>query len=445
MALWKRIFDRGSQPEVITRFKPGRFSDAHKPQENYKSWNESMICFEIEDYRDSITHFLEYLREGDGTNIDVVSHHKHLKFSIKQGSNTIFGRMTGDRMFAFAVLVEAHEYSDVLLGRLLEKNYHLDFCRYALDDKNRLVLVFDSYVQDANPYKLYFGLKELAIHADKMDDLILSEFHLNESNGTPASGSTENRVAKIKSDFFYRKLRKLKYDIDEGYLSEVNDNAAVIYAVLSVFYKLDYLLTPHGHSVEIIECAHKSYYADQTLAVEQRLAHLIDALDQLLHIPPEKLRSEWYDVTYTFGITPPIDLYMFKPKVSGDLGRIDWYISQNRFDEAGSIIEYVIGYLFFDYSLDPLLNDLLAMYYRISEASLYSEMGEENRLLSKTGKLNSGNIKKAFEKIIEAHEDHYDNTRIKLDVLKFGSIYHFGQSLLHMLSNSSFTTKISFR
>ena len=39
-----------------------------------------------------------------------------------------------------------------------------------------ITLLFDTMMEDAFPYKLYYALKELALHADKHDDLLLNEF-----------------------------------------------------------------------------------------------------------------------------------------------------------------------------------------------------------------------------------------------------------------------------
>ena len=64
-----------------------------------------------------------------------------------------------------------------LLRRLIEHNYGLKYSRYALDAEGYITIVFDTFLLDGSPYKLYYALKEIATHADKQDDLLISEFN----------------------------------------------------------------------------------------------------------------------------------------------------------------------------------------------------------------------------------------------------------------------------
>ena len=41
---------------------------------------------------------------------------------------------------------------------------------------NLIVMKFNTYLLDGSPYKLYDALKEIALNADKVDDLLLDEF-----------------------------------------------------------------------------------------------------------------------------------------------------------------------------------------------------------------------------------------------------------------------------
>jgi hypothetical protein len=58
----------------------------------------------------------------------------------------------------------------------MEANHRLNFSRFALDNDNHLCIVFQTGALDASPLKLLHALRELAINADKKDDLLLEEF-----------------------------------------------------------------------------------------------------------------------------------------------------------------------------------------------------------------------------------------------------------------------------
>jgi len=63
-----------------------------------------------------------------------------------------------------------------VMRRLLEMNFSLFYTRSAMDENNTLCLVFDSEVSAASPNKLYYGMRELATKADRLDDMLLADF-----------------------------------------------------------------------------------------------------------------------------------------------------------------------------------------------------------------------------------------------------------------------------
>ena len=319
MGIWNRIFQSNDRAEVLALGQFGRFSDAYKPAERYGHWDEAVRHFDRGEFKDALSRFFAYLQNDDGDNTVVDEQSRNFDFQLIQGSKKIIGFCVEDRLIVTATLVKADAYSTGLLRRLLEKNYALNYCRYALDENNQLTVVFDSFIQDANPYKLYFGLKELAIEADKMDDLILSEFKDMLPHHAGHTRQINEQYIGVKEQFYLTQLQVLKNDVEDGYLKKTRDPNVIIYAVLSTFYKIDYLLTPHGRSTEIIEKAHKEYFADSTRPVELRVSSLMTALDELLLVSSDELRRELYEVIYTFGINPPIDLYQAHASIQTEI------------------------------------------------------------------------------------------------------------------------------
>ncbi len=438
MGIWNRIFQRIDPADIPAPGHFGRFSDAYKKTEQYSRWDSAMQAFDDQNYRDTLHHFLLYLLNDEEDNIIVDDKSRNMDFSIIQGSKKITGQFLDDRLFAISHLVSGSSYSTGLLRRLLEKNYELNYCRYALNKEGQITIIFESFIKDANPYKLFFGLKELAIHADKMDDLILIEFEELKAQDAGHTRPVSEELATIKSDFYFSKLGILDNELKNGYLKRSRDPNSIIYSILSTFYKIDFLLAPHGKSTELIEGAHKSYFSEGTRSVELKVQALMNAVDKVMDIPTEDLHKEWYDVIYTFGINPPIDLYQAQSSIQTEIKKVDWYIENNEFDEAKAVTGFIIGYILFDYSVDHLLKSLLTMYYRVIDADYFTRLGYKSEFISKKGGLNKNKISAEFKRIIDVYEDEFHNVVIPLNRLNYTTTYHFGQSLLHLILNSKF-------
>ena len=66
--------------------------------------------------------------------------------------------------------------SNAVMRRLLDLNFSLRYTRFAVDEKNTLCQLFDTPMTMASPNKLYYGLRELAKYADRMDDKLVIDF-----------------------------------------------------------------------------------------------------------------------------------------------------------------------------------------------------------------------------------------------------------------------------
>ena len=439
MGIWNRIFQRDEASELTSSAQFGRFSDAYKMVERYAHWDRALQHFDDEAFHDVILELFAYLQNDESDNAFVHQNSGNLDFYLIQGSKKLVGQCIDNRLVVTANIVSGESYSTGLLRRLLDKNYALNYCRFALDDQNQLTAIFDSFLQDSNPYKLYFGLKELAIQADKIDDLILSEFKGMKPRDAGHTRPVTNEIIKIKSDFYYLKLKGLKNDLEHGFLKKARDPNIIIYSILSVFYKLDYLLVPHGRSTEYIEHAHKEYFSDGTRPVELRVASLMTAVDELLLIPDDELCKEWYEVIYTFGINPPIDLYQAHTKLQTEIKKIEWYIENDEYDHARVVTGFIIGYILFDYSVDHLLKDLLTIYYRVTNEAFFHQLGFQSNFVSDKGKLRKKQIETVIKQIIERHESTFHIVKIPIEQLDYKDVHRFGLSLLSMLLASSFS------
>ena len=185
----------------------GRFTDAFKPKAKSDFWSKSEKLFEEKNYMDSYDAFFNYLKDDSINNVSWKRENNHIAFEFEQGTKTIHGSINENKITAQTDIAEFEKLSVAFMRRLMEMNYSLYYTRFALKD-NGIYLKFDSGVADGHPRKLYYALKELAIRADKQDDLLLDDFSMLK----PADNSGIEEIPAEEKEIKYEFFRKWMED-----------------------------------------------------------------------------------------------------------------------------------------------------------------------------------------------------------------------------------------
>ena len=171
---WYAKEEETEQPNI--RF--GRYTDSYKLPGNYEAWDKALLSFENGQYLDSYTHFFNYLRDEQEDNVRFWREGEQIHFELFQGSKKITGFANKHKVKAESKIAKTEKLNVGFMRRLIEKNFTLEYSRFSLDPENNICILFDTYTLDGSPYKLYYALKEVAINADKQDDLLLDEFRM---------------------------------------------------------------------------------------------------------------------------------------------------------------------------------------------------------------------------------------------------------------------------
>lgn len=185
----------------------GRFTDAYKSTEQYEAWDKAVLHFENRDFQDAIAEFINYIQDTSEHNVSKLASGA-LDFDILQGSKTIMVRTKNGQIRVNCKIAHADQLHIGFMRRLLDLNYELKYVRYGLSEDEVIQLLFDTALEDASPYKLYFALKELAIHADKQDDLLVDEFSFLKPIRSGQIESLPVAEVKLKTDFSIHLLIK---------------------------------------------------------------------------------------------------------------------------------------------------------------------------------------------------------------------------------------------
>lgn len=434
MSFFNKLFSHSrpsdSQPEVSF----GRYSDTYKEDEQYLLWDESLAAFEEGDYAKSYALFFRYLRDDEQDNVSWEQDGANFTFQIYQGSKKITGFIDDNLIKAEAKIATSDALNIGFLRRMIELNYNLKYGRYALDREDNLTLIFDSYLVDGSPYKLYYAFKELAVNADKQDDLLISEFEMLHPVNIGHVKEIPEEEKNAKFEFVQAAIQELFDTVDQSKLNNEQYSGGVAYAMLDTCYKLDYLVKPEGPTMEALERIHRLYFSQNNKRTLEKNAEIRKELEKIRDKSREELSAELYRTSATFGITSPTNHNQFGAFIDGELHHMDWYV-ENRYEEiACSIPGYIVGYCLFNFALPLPDRQLLHLYYQVMEPAYFTSLGFDVPFYEEeSGKFKRKAIRKALEQVQRENQQAFPKFRPDFSMLDFTSRHSFAKSYLLML------------
>src|SRR5690606_30026795 len=123
--------------------------------------------FKEKNYAETFAALFDYLTDEEEGNVTFRADGQKFEFTITQGSKKIHGTCDGEYIRAEVPLAIMEQSNNAVMRRLLELNYTLYYSHTAMAKDNTLYMVFETSVSSADPNKLYYGLRELAIKADR--------------------------------------------------------------------------------------------------------------------------------------------------------------------------------------------------------------------------------------------------------------------------------------
>ncbi len=436
MSWFKKFRQKPPASNVFNAYAFGRFSDAFKTPEKYDIWDESIGLFDEGKRFSAYRRFFEYLKNEGGKNVFVTSDQGALQFEIIQGSKSIRGTITSKNIFIQALMASEEEYPDELLLDLLTENYNLKFCKYTLN-KKQLLLVSHSLVQVTSPYKLYYTLKEIALTADKKDDLIYSKFGLM----NPSSKKMQPRERKLVSyQFITDLLRKVLTIKDVGPIDTKKYPSALRYLLLAAAYKVDFLIKPEGLLMDYLEKIDRLAFSGQSNDPNTINEEILNVFDLILQIPKERMMEELYVTDATFGFNPVIRSAQIRDTIFSELPTLDWYVEQEAFHYAEAIVDFIVGYLLFNFSVPPPCKALFLLYYRIRDPEYFKNIGMVDVSFNISKKF-PATVKKEIKKILKQYENSFPYAKAPIELLEYENRPLFYKRYLEMIAEINFTPR----
>jgi hypothetical protein len=440
MGFFDRLFKSNpgqAAPQPDIRF--GRYTDSYKTPINYQGWEQSLLAFEQEQYHNAYLAFFQYLRDEKEDNIRWWKDEAGiLHFELYQGSKKIYGFANEQRLRAEAKIAHAATPNVGFMRRLIERNFILQFSRFAMDEGNNLCIVFDTYHLDGSPYKIYQALKELAVNADKQDDLLLDEFNTLEAVDATHLVEIPEQEKAAKYQFILAEINAVLQESVEGKLNKEQYPGGFAYLLLYLIYKLDYLIKPEGYMTEELERLQRFYFAKDNKPNGEKNQLILKDLHKLTERPQVEFYKEMYRVRATFGITTPVNHDRLVALIDTELNNMDWYADNGHEVIALAIPGFIVTSALFNFALPKPDRDLFHLYLQIMEGSYFKNLGMPNDFVDHNGQLNKKAIRKAMEEIVADNDDLYPNFNVKTS-LDFDSKVEFAKSFLLMVRNLDLT------
>jgi hypothetical protein len=432
MGILERIFGLGSshkndQPDIPF----GRYSDAHKSDEQQKLFDLSLECFEKGEHLAAYQYFFDFIRdETGGDNIQVREEEGVLHFEFWQGSRIITGTAGPEKVKAMSKVAKADDLNVGFLRRLMEANFNLKFSRFGLDPDNNLCILFDSKALDASPLKLLHALRELAIHADKQDDLLLDEFKTLAPAEIRNFGDIPATEKEVKYQFIQREIKAAFDAIDSGKPDPNQYPGTFAYLLLALAFKLDYLTKPEGFMMDILERIHGIYFAKNHLTPQVKVQHIRKEYQKLLDRPKEEFFKEMYRTRSTFGVNPAVPHGSLVSFIEGEIPNMEWPIQQGFLPLALAVPQYVVGFTLFHQAPPKPDRDLMHLFYQVTEVDFFRELGFSVPFVEQSGRLQKSAIIKEINRIVSKHKPLFPKFKINTDSIDFGSEVLFAKTFL---------------
>lgn len=413
----------------------GRYSDNNKSVTQMKAWYRAEDLFKQRHYRAALEAFFQYLTDEVENNVAVSKTDSSFQFTLYQGNVRIDGRIDGQRIVAMTTMATMPNPSPAVMRRVLELNSNLYYSHTALDAEQRLCMLFQSEIATANPSKLYFGLRELAVIADKQDDLLVADFsdlrrfpHEHISKLTPEE-------LRVKFQFFTKWINQALADV-----AALNADAfagTVAYLLLAALYRIDFLILPHGALLLQMEKIHGLYWEqknERTLVARNK--GIADALRKLGDYPLEVFEKSIYRSPHTFSIASPQPSEKYRDNILVSVKDSRWYIENNFANIACQILEYGLLFSQFGASVPKVQTDLTILFEAVLYPSFFKALGFDPVFYDEAeARLNPAAIRAAIDQILVPFLPKYPHLRWAHDQVSYDNRYAFCASFAMQVAN----------
>jgi hypothetical protein len=283
---------------------------------------------------------------------------------------------------------------------------------------------FDSTTETASPSKLYYGLKELSTKADKQDDLLVQDFAMLETLDSEHIIPIPNEEKEIKFQYLQKWVQQILDTI--GALDADKFSGGISYLLLSLLYRIDYLITPEGKLLNQLETIAAIYFKKDERSAVEKNRDMVEIYKQILVRTKEDVFTYLFRSKFTFAIVAPQNYKAVSDSIHGANGSMVWYRDNSHPFIATQVMEYGLSYCQYSYSLPRVITELFNLYNHINYSDYFAALGyTEHYYNAATNQFNTGAIAEKIKTIQDKWRDKYPNMDFKVQNLRFDNLVNF--------------------
>jgi hypothetical protein len=434
--VFDKLFAWRKKKKTVPGVSFGRYSDNNKTVEKVNRWTEGDTLSKQQKYHECLDAFFEYLRDDDQQNVMYERNDKEGKFHFYQGSKIVRGEFNEKHLQAQVTLAKMPQPSVAVMRRLLEMNFNLYYSRYALDG-DRLCMRFDSEIKTANPNKLYYGLKELATKADKQDDLLVDEFTLLQPLDTDHIIPVPDTEKEVKFNFLQKWIKETL-----EYINTVDSekfSGGIAYLLLSLSFRIDYLVIPEGKLLHDLEKIVDIYYRKDEKSITDKNNGMIDGFRKMQERSKEQVFPFLFRSKHVFSIVSPQNHKAVSDAINGAAQNMVWYRDNNHPFIASKVLEYGLSFCQYSYSLPKPLSDLFRLFMHINYSDYFTALGFSETLYDPSlNRFEEESIGDQVEEIIMTWQQKYPRLQFKVKNLRYSNLVAFNDSFTAEIEKMNF-------
>jgi len=440
MGIFDRLLQKKTKDDPSLLDEPnmqfGKYSDRNKTHEQYESWDKSVNLFKEKKYLDAYLEFFNYLKDKETENVTYSKEGHRINFSFIQGSKIVHGTLNEREVQAEAEVARFEQQNIAVMRKLLQENYYLYFSKFAVRN-DIYTLKYFSPVEDAHPSSMYYALKELATEADMWDDVLVAEFDSVQAINIEHIEEISNNEKQIKLKYFRKWINET--------INRVNDldgdkyTGPISYSLLTLAFKIFYLLAPEGTLLDDIRFIQGIFYQEDEHTPKEKNLMMLEEFNNLQAKSDEEILKSFYKVKATFAVTQPTTHAIVAEFIEKELEKAIWYIENNHPEIVQDICEYILSYINFSHGIPAVANDMLLILWRLLNPEIFDELGFKHHFIDHdTKKPDVDNIKKRIAHIISHSKKRHGRIEFNAERLDFSSRINFAISFFKEFKNLNY-------
>ena len=415
----------------LPKITVGRYSDNNKSLMQLRLWDNAERLFKEGKFIASINEFFNYLKDETIDNVLFEKYESDYKFEIIQGSKIVRGVGNSKNLHATVSMVRMPELYVPVMRRLLENNFKLFYSKYALNN-DLLLMKFDTEIDSANPNKLYYALKELAVASNRQSYLLIKDFPLLERVDSEHNLNIEPEEGKIKISFMRTWINEAFDKIEK---LDINKNAnGIAIILLNLIYSLDYFLCPHGNlAIELNRIQEINKQKDMPSQIQKNRL-MREGIEVINNTEDAEIFKSLTREISTFSIRQPKTISIVQENIRESHKKMDWYKSNGYYDISNIIAVYGFSVSNYSYSLPQPLIELFKIFMEVNyNKFFFAFYGVYNFYDPEKQHFYILRIENSIKKIEKAWKPKYSQFNFPIEKLEYNNLLAFNLSFTNIV------------